>query len=156
MPDTFRRQLDEHYRAHANRLVKQYTSATKSQHDAEDIVHNAYVEACEYWHTIDNLKDWMGAKVSRCFKAQLRDKINRGGVTVSIEDIHEEPGEDMFTDDWIAVRDAIARMSEFPPGRKRILAMFFLEQMTQPDIAEAMGVTLKTVENTVGRFRQEL
>ena len=156
MSPAFRRMLDQHYRANFNTFVKRYTAATKNHHDAEDIVQNAYVEACEYWKSIDDLDSWMEGVLRRCFKNHLRDKITRGAVQVSMEEIHEEPSEDLFTDDWVVVRDAITKMGEEPPGRKRLLGMYFLERMTQPEIASAMGVTVKTVENTVRRFRQEL
>lgn len=154
--DAFRRSLDQHYRTNYQSNLRKYSSAAQNRHDAEDVINSAYLEACEYWNTINDLDSWMNTRLSNSFRAYLRDRINHG-MTVSVELVNpEEIAEEQFTDDWHAVKDAVDRLSDEPAYRKQILTMYFAERKTAKEISEVTKFSPRSIETLVLRFRKEL
>ena len=79
-------------------------------------------------------------------RARERVTLKRGGVRqrVTLDDVHlavdEEP------DALLALDDALHRLGAFEPRLARVVECRFFGGLTEPETAEALGITVRTVQ----------
>src|SRR5574341_450857 len=86
--------IEEHYRAYANILVKRLSNKMGSRYEAEDVVQETYVRACQYWQSYDKelkFNSWINGILGNCIKAKMNDIRHHGMVDDIIIDAEVQP-----------------------------------------------------------------
>src|SRR5690606_17538602 len=129
--------------------------------EAEDVVQEAF---CKLWHGKAEWHPERGAKFTTWFY-----RI----VTNQALDMAEKRHRQKFTlvDDTLASPDASQEaqlmdartrqgvqevMASLPERQRTALSLFYLEELSQKETADVMGITPKAVESLVGRAKQFL
>lgn len=126
---------------------------TESVSDAEDCVQSAFLSA---WQLLvdapepGNFKAYM----YRAVRNAALDMVRRSGRAVPLDEAEEVPEADVDTSErdarlWRAV-------DSLPPRCRRILLMAKRDDMTHAEIAEELGLSVKTVENQLAKAMSRL
>lgn len=150
-------QFEEYFRSLYKPLNLYALRFTEEIDDAEDIVQQAFVDAWEknsQGFTIGNLKAYMYQAVhNRClnYLSTRRYKAD----TQEIPDLPDTSEEEQIRQSERDARlwEAIDRL---PPERKKIFLMAKQEGLRYQDIAKALGISVKTVENQMGKALKTL
>lgn len=156
MPEPFRRLIDQHYRNNYTSTMGKTARLLNSHHDAEEAIQNTYLRACEYWYSIKDFDPWFYRSLANCCRDVIRDRMRHGAVLTPLEDVEHELGVEPMGEDYERLKDALGQIGDQPPHKKKILVAYFFNRQTQPEIAKELGVSIKTVEHTVARFRHTL
>lgn len=149
------------------RCLRIATRIMRNREDAEDQVHSAMLAAIERIHQFRHaaqFSSWLiQILVNECrmrFRERQRWNFfdpgnetewaaaagNRGRVSSSEKDLEE-------SDLWTRVRH---EMSLLPVVYREVLCMRYLEQLSIPEVADRLGVTVPTVKSRVFRAQLEL
>ncbi len=131
----------------------------RNKSDAEDVVHDAYVQAFRYLHALreGESRPWLLAIVrNACY-----DRLRRGQViSESAENIDgwetSTPTPESILSrkrDAEALHDAVQRL---PADLREVLILREWERMSYKDIAQVTGVPSGTVMSRLSRARQQL
>jgi len=138
-----------------NPLLRFATSLVKSKEQAEEIVSDVFIHIWEKRkriNSINNLKVYLFIAVkntalnylSRQNKS-LTDNIDLADV--ELKSIYFDPEQLMVTAEMIArIKDAIEQL---PPKCKLIFKLVKEEELKYKDVAEILGLSIKTVEHQV-------
>lgn len=136
---------------HSRRMFRAARSVLDSDADAEDAVSQAVLQA---WQSLDKLRDkdaarpWLVKIAVNCAYAQRRKQ----GRVVYLDDLPQEPAapEPPQTGGlWEAV-------CALPPDRRAAVTLFYYEDMTVEQIADALHVPRGTVKSRLSRARKQL
>ncbi len=134
---------------------------TRNQHDAEDVVQEAYLRAYRYFdsfHGSDG-KAWLLAVVrNTCLTWRRRE---RGSATVTFDEEIHGSGADAATAestlvDKVGLASVRGCLESLPPEFRGVLVMRELEEMAYRDIAEVTSLPIGTVMSRLSRARQRL
>jgi RNA polymerase sigma-70 factor (ECF subfamily) len=151
--------LAEAFDAHAGPMMAVAVSQLRDRRLAEEAVQQAFVQAWQAAASFDPrrpLGPWLRSIVRRTAIDVWRRERRHDARTlddVSPRDLPSvEPPSIGDTADVWAVRAAIDRL---PPAGREVVRLAHLEQLTQPEIAERLGVPLGTVKSrTHAAYRQ--
>lgn len=121
---------------------------------AEDLTHDAYLAMVAAWRAgrVERLAaGWLIVAVRRRFLNHLRDE---GRERRRIERVHAErstSSSDPPVDDDVAI--LLAGVS--PRGRLA-LVLRYVDEMSVPEVAAAMGIGVRAAESVLARARREL
>ena len=135
---------------------------TRNDHDAEDVVQEAYLRAHQYFggfHGTDG-KAWVLAIVrNSCYTWLQRNRPHEG--TIAFDEEHhsgtstaanpEAPV--LESEDRHVVRQAL---EELPPPLREVIVLRELERLSYKEIASVAGVPLGTVMSRLARARERL
>ncbi|MBQ1024062.1 SigE family RNA polymerase sigma factor [Micromonospora sp. C95] len=133
-------------------LVRTAYLLTGSRHAAEDLVQIALMQAMRRWRQVDEPMAYV-----RRIMVNERTKIWRrfgsreflAGVTGSWRS-QSEPGRDMADD--VVVRDEVlAALHDLPPRMRAVLVLRYWEDLTETQIADALGCSVGTVKSQSSR-----
>jgi RNA polymerase sigma factor (sigma-70 family) len=136
-----------------------YRAAGGDAHVAEDATQEAYVVMLKRW--LDNKKP-QGNLYCYVVGIAVRKVIDiyRSRDGEVLEEEHDcgnhEPGYDRVLDGMTvlaAVRNLLDRQ---PPRRRAVGALYFLEELDYPEIAETLGMSCSTARTHVQRLREAL
>jgi RNA polymerase sigma-70 factor (ECF subfamily) len=153
--------LDELFRRHYAALCLVAVRLTKDQADAEDIVQDFFLSIWKKRSVLPQI-DNVGAYLRRSVRNRslnfLRDqkRIPRGedDELINLATSAESTSQALETEE---LQLKIDRAIEMLPERCRLIFVLSrLEDMPQKEIAEALGISRKTVENQMGRAYQFL
>lgn len=142
------------FRAHYNTLANYAFSIVKNQHDAEDVVQEVFVRLWQYKPAAlesDNAKFYMLTATKNACISLLRKQAGKFMVepdTVHLSDTADEPVATSETDMTAVVNKALAAL---PPQCQAIFKMSRFGQLTYKQIADELGISVKTVENQMGK-----
>jgi RNA polymerase sigma-70 factor (ECF subfamily) len=122
---------------------------------AEDLTHDAYLAMVAAWRAgrVDRLATgWLIVAVRRRFLNHLRDEEREHR---RIERAHSErsgsPSEPDADDD-----DVATLLAGVGPRGRFALVLRYVDEMSVPEVAEAMGIGVRAAESVLARARREL
>ncbi len=143
---------------------------TRNDHDAEDVVQEAFVRALRYFDSLrqDDSRAWLLAIVrNTCFtwleKNRPADMVaieDEGLISADAESLgHAAPGES--NPEVIVLQSAQKKLvnqalEELPVAYREVLVMRELEDLSYKEIAQAAGVPIGTVMSRLARGRELL
>ena len=136
------------------RLADGYLRRERPGHTLQPtaLVHEAYLRLVDQTRV-----DWQGRTHFLAIGAQMmrrllieharrRQRLRRGGDRLRItlaDDVAPIPGQDL---DLVAVRDALERLTALDQRQARIVELRFFAGLTVAEVAQALGVSRRTVE----------
>jgi RNA polymerase sigma-70 factor (ECF subfamily) len=143
---------------------------TRNEHDAEDVVQDAFVRAFRFFEGMrgTNARPWLLRIVRNSCYTWLEK--NRPGEVVPLDDAgmvdseietigHSNPAES--NPEVILLQSANRKLvnqalEELPPGYREVVVMRELEDMSYKEIAEVAGIPIGTVMSRLARGRELL
>ncbi|HLY16788.1 MAG TPA: sigma-70 family RNA polymerase sigma factor [Bryobacteraceae bacterium] len=134
---------------------------TRNEHDAEDIVQEAYLRAFRYFDSFRGTdgKAWLLAVVrNTCLTWRSREY---GMAKIPFdEEVHHDSANLPTTGSQLATEGNLASlrdcMESLPAEFRGVLVMRELEELPYKDIAEVTGLPIGTVMSRLSRARQRL
>lgn len=127
---------------------------TGSQTDAEDLVQQGFLLACQ---RLDQLREpsravgWLMTIVRNCF---LKNKRRTRPTEVLVEE-PLGPDEEEFPQ-WVDPEQLQAALQQLPEDARVILLMYFFEDCSYKEIAESLEVPIGTVMSRLSRAKSRL
>ncbi len=146
--------IEAHYRANSERIVKTLSHMLGNFSQAQDVVQETYTRSCQYWYTykVDEFfSAWISRILSNCVKDMVAVERHHGmnlsldeaeEVVVTINGLNKKRIEQV-TDLINSQKDSV----------KRILKLFFFDQLTVREIAQLVPENPPNIRQIVHRFR---
>ena len=140
------------YRAYGPALVRKAERMLGHRDDAVDLVHGLFVDLIPRWDRTMDLPYLYRAVTNRCLNA-VRDRATRARLLERAAVVAAPIGRVRIDDEVVGV-GLIARLAERLDHRHlEVLVCRFVDDMTQDEIAEQLGVSRKTVGKRLDRIR---
>jgi len=114
---------------------------------AEEAVQESFAKVYERWGAIDR----PGAFLRKCVVNECRSRHRRAALALRKRHLIAEP--DIVNDRHADLADALARL---PQRRRTVVVLRHYVQMTNAEIAEAMGISEGAVKSSLHRGLQQL
>ena len=85
--------------------------------------------------------------------ARRRRAAKRGGGASPVRITNEQVGVDLSFDELLALDDALERLGELDARLRQVVECRFFGGLTEPETAQALGVTTRTVQRDWARAR---
>jgi len=85
--------------------------------------------------------------------ARRRRAAKRGGGASPVRITNEQVGVDLSFDELLALDDALDRLGALDPRLRQVVECRFFGGLTEPETAQALGVTTRTVQRDWARAR---
>lgn len=142
----------EAYARYGRALIRKAERILRSQEDARDIVHALFVDMLQKDENTLDLPYLYRAVTNRCL-AFLRDEKNRARLLAQHDDALRGP-ERTRCDDRLIGMDLLVKLAkELDEETAQVLAFRYLDDMTQEEIAEALGLSRKTIGKRLEQIR---
>lgn len=160
---TFSREKDPLEQLHKGKFrlyVADYTGRANGRANAEDVVQEAFFNACKGIKTFDpakgSLATWFEVVLRNTFFRWM-SKESKGGITLDINELELEDYR-VDLDRLVLYNDVKGHILDTTRGesesvKRRVLVGFFLEQKTARQVAEEVGVSLDSVKGCLKRYR---
>lgn len=134
--------FDDLYRSHFTRMVSLARLMTGSLAVAEEVVQDSFVQLYRSWASIEFPVTYLRIAVIHGCQSQGRRR--------ELERRHRPPEREPALVDTtaIAVRDAL---QELPPRQRAAVVLRYFEDLSERDIAEALGCRPGTVKSLLSR-----
>ena len=141
------------YRAYGPALVRKAERILRSREDAVDIVHALFVDLIPRWSRDVDLPYLYRAVTNRCLNL-LRDGKTRARL---LEREQPVPQARVRLEDQVVGTKLIAQLTErLDQGHLEVLVCRFVDDMTQEEIAEHLGLSRKTIGKRLDKIRAEV
>jgi RNA polymerase sigma-70 factor (ECF subfamily) len=141
------------YRELAPALVRKAERILRNRDDAVDTVHALFVDLIPKWTADMDLPYLYRAVTNRCLNA-LRDEATRARL-LAHQGAAAAPVARVRLDDEVVGLEVIAKLvGELDAGHLEVLVCRFVDDMTQDEIADHLGVSRKTVGKRLDRIRE--
>jgi RNA polymerase sigma factor (TIGR02999 family) len=116
------------------------------------LVHEAYLKLADRLHAREFGRAHLLAAASLAMRHVLVDRareratLKRGGVRASIDLDDPELSVDVEADALLQLDEAMDRLASVEPRLARVVECRFFGGLTEPETAEALGVTVRTVQ----------
>ena len=134
------------YRLHYRPMVRLAQALVDTSECAEEIVQDAFAKVYERWDRLSEPGGYARIAVVNGARSELRKREVRRRVGLRVR-----PAEAPAERDYLI--DALDRLS---PRQRTAIVLRFYEQMSEREIAEAMGVRPGTVKSLVSRGLADL
>ena len=150
---------DEVVRHYSPMVYRLALTKTKSTHDADDIFQEVFLKLVmreRPFETEEHRKAWLIRVTVNCcnshFIAPWRKNVS------SMEDVLLEqiPDEDESPELWGGGEDVYAKVLQLPEQMREVILLFYYEDMSVREIAEAIGTSEVNVKKRLSRARQRL
>jgi RNA polymerase sigma factor (sigma-70 family) len=134
------------------RAVRMVSRMGLSRQDAEDVVLDAMAVVYDRWarvHLLPYREGWMLKVTANRALRQLKKVNRRRNLGAGLPSVQEEE----ITTTRISVRDGIARL---PRRQREVIALRYLADMPEDQVAEVLGLTPGTVKQHTSRARDAL
>jgi RNA polymerase sigma-70 factor (ECF subfamily) len=143
------------YRAYGPALVRKAERVLRSREDAVDVVHTLFADLIPRWNKDVDLPYLYRAVTNRCLNV-LRDRGTRARL-LEREATSAAPIARVRLDDQIVgVRLIAALADRLDEGHMLVLVARFVDDMTQEEIADHLGLSRKTIGKRLDRIRDEV
>jgi len=131
-------------------LIRTAYALCVNQHDAEDLVQNALAKTSLKWARIHGDPEHYVRRVMyRDFVSAWRWRRTRPEVSFGDVPQRARPGaHDEQTVDRLTIRAALRAL---PPRQRAVIVLRYLEDMSEKDVAEALGCSPGTVASQASR-----
>jgi RNA polymerase sigma-70 factor, ECF subfamily len=145
--------LDGLFRAHYGRLVRALTVVSGSREAAADAVQEAFVKAHLKWRVVSHYDDPVGW-IRRVAINKLRDEHRSSGRKQKLVDrIGAEP-ERMIAEPELD--ELGAHLATLPRQQRLAIALFYIDQLSITEVAEALGISAGAVKFHLHQGRERL
>jgi RNA polymerase sigma-70 factor (ECF subfamily) len=135
--------------------VRKAERVLRSREDAVDVVHTLFVDLIPRWSKDVDLPYLYRAVTNRCLNV-LRDRGTRARLLEREQQVAAPVGRVRLDDEVVGV-GLIAKLADrLDQGHLEVLVARFVDDMTQEEIAEHLGVSRKTVGKRLDRIRDEV
>jgi RNA polymerase sigma-70 factor (ECF subfamily) len=135
---------------------------TRNDHDAEDLVQEAYLRAFKFFAGFqgDDARAWLLAVVRNVCYTWLKKQHNRGAITSFDEEVHSGQGE-TYNPERLALQHADRQLlrevlEELPVEYREVIVLRELESCSYKEIAVIADIPLGTVMSRLTRARKRL
>jgi RNA polymerase sigma-70 factor (ECF subfamily) len=143
----------EVYERYGRALIRKAQRILRSQEDARDIVHALFADMIQKRETQADLPYLYRAVTHRCL-AFLRDEKNRARLLARHDDALRGP-ERTREGDRVIDMDLLTKLiAELDDETAQVLAYRYLDDMTQEEVAEVMGLSRKTIGKRLDQIRE--
>ena len=128
----------------------------RSREDAVDVVHALFADLIPRWSRDVDLPYLYRAVTNRCLNL-LRDRGTRARLLEREQPGAAAPNVRVRLDDEVVGTQLIAQLTErLDQSHLEVLVCRFVDDMTQEEIAEHLGLSRKTVGKRLDRIRAEV
>jgi RNA polymerase sigma-70 factor (ECF subfamily) len=143
------------YRAYGPALVRKAQRLLRNREDAIDIVHALFVELIPKWHRDVDLAYLYKAVTNRCLNA-IRDRATRERLLAREGGAVAPVGRVRLEDEVMGVGLLAALGERLDHGHMEVLVARFVDDMTQEEIADHLGLSRKTIGKRLDRIRDQV
>lgn len=140
------------YRTYGPALVRKAERILRSREDAIDLVHALFVDLIPRWSTDVDLPYLYRAITNRCLNA-VRDRGTRARLLEREPAAAAPLGRVKLEDEVVGLRLLAALADRLDEGHVEVLVCRFVDDMTQDEIAEHLGLSRKTIGKRLDRIR---
>lgn len=148
--------LGELYRRHAAALLGSALKLCRDRGDAEDVLHDVFLEAWRRAATYDSSRGSVASWLSVRLKSRAIDFLvrRRRHATLSRQNdaVETSAAARALTTEGVAVRRVLARMK---PSTAKLLVAAYVEQWTGTELAAAAGIPAATVKSRLAAAREQ-
>jgi RNA polymerase sigma-70 factor (ECF subfamily) len=148
--------VDELFRRH-NRALNGLARRRVGWEDAEDVVQDAYLRLLELENAgrINDARGYLYRIAANLAIDLLRKRKTRATCLVEDAELERAAGGDPVLgasgEEAILLRHVQARLAQLPPACRETFLLSRLYGMTFPEIAERLGISLRTVNRHISR-----
>lgn len=147
--------------AHGRRLTRLAYALTRDAHVAEDLVQTTFLELHRAWDRLGGVED-VDAYARRVLVNRLRDLQRRRAWSerpghVPVEELRGEPADPVDATAAVDERDRlVALLGQLAPRARAVLALRYLDDRSDAQIADALGLRVASVRATASRALRHL
>lgn len=140
--------FDDFVRGSSTRLLRTAVLLTGDRAAAEDLVQEMYERVYVRWRRIHSAPEGYARKTLANLAAnRWRSKGRKPEVSLADHDQATPDGSESF-----AVRDhLLTALQELPPRQRAVIVLRYYEDLTEAQIADALGCSLGTVKSQASR-----
>ncbi|OQP46247.1 hypothetical protein A4H97_31280 [Niastella yeongjuensis] len=123
----------------------------KDKAQAEDAITDAYLAIIKWeeaFVSLNNIEAWLYKRVRWICLDILKKRATHG----NIEDLMEMPDDDNSVEERKTKAEfyhlALQAIENLPDRNKKLMKLYYLDEMSTRDIADELGMNVKTVHNT--------
>jgi RNA polymerase sigma-70 factor (ECF subfamily) len=124
----------------------------RSREDAVDVVHALFVDLIPRWDRDFDLPYLYRAVTNRCLNI-VRDRANRARLLEREQQAAAPVGRVRLEDHVVGVGLIAALADRLDTGHMEVLIARFVDDMTQEEIADHLGLSRKTIGKRLDRIR---
>jgi RNA polymerase sigma-70 factor (ECF subfamily) len=143
------------YRLYGPALVRKAERILRSRDDAADIVHALFADLLPRWSKDVDLPYLYRAVTNRCLNA-VRDRGTRARLLEREHTVAAPVGRVRLDDEIVGVGLIAALAERLDQGHLEVLVARFVDDMTQEEIADHLGLSRKTIGKRLDRIRDEV
>jgi RNA polymerase sigma-70 factor (sigma-E family) len=138
-------------------LVRLATLLVGDQATAEDVVQDVFVSVCRRWERLTEsglaVAYFRTAVVNACRSVHRRRSIARRFGLSHEAELWAEPGPSAESAALLAEdrRRVLRALAALPPRQREALVLRYYQRLTEPEIAQSMGISRGTVKSTLSR-----
>jgi RNA polymerase sigma-70 factor, ECF subfamily len=141
------------FRAHYGRLVRALTVVCGNRETAADAVQEAFVKAHLKWRVVSHYDDPVGW-IRRVAINKLRDEHRRLGRRDRL--VERLGGEPTLSLDEPQLDELGKQLAGLPRQQRIAVALFYVDQLTVAEIADALGISTGAVKFHLHQGRERL
>ena len=145
--------LNEAYRAYGPQLVRKAERMLRSREDAIDVVHALFTDLIPRWNSSVDLPYLYRAVTNRCCNL-LRDRGTRTRLLEREQAAAAPVGRVRMDDEVVGIALISALAEQLDEAHMQVLVARFVDDMTQDEIAEHLGLSRKTIGKRLDRIRE--
>jgi len=135
--------------------VRKAERILRSREDAVDVVHALFVDLIPRWSPDVDLPYLYRAITNRCLNV-VRDRGTRARLLAREQQSAAPIGRVQLEDEVVGVGLLAALTDRLDQGHLEVLVCRFVDDMTQEEIAEHLGLSRKTIGKRLDRIRDEV
>jgi RNA polymerase sigma-70 factor (ECF subfamily) len=140
------------YRAHGPALVRKAERMLRSREDAIDVVHALFTDLIPRWNKSVDLPYLYRAVTNRCCNV-LRDRGTRARLLEREQQTAAPVGRVRLDDQVVGVGLIAALAEQLDEAHMQVLVARFVDDMTQDEMSDHLGVSRKTIGKRLDRIR---
>jgi RNA polymerase sigma-70 factor (ECF subfamily) len=135
--------------------VRKAERMLRSREDAVDVVHGLFADLIPRWTNDVDLPYLYRAVTNRCLNV-VRDRSTRARLLEREQTAAAPVGRVRLDDQVVGVGLLAALADRLDEGHMEVLVARFVDDMTQEEIAEHLGLSRKTIQKRLDRIRDEV
>jgi RNA polymerase sigma-70 factor, ECF subfamily len=143
------------YRAFGPALVRKAERVLRNREDAVDVVHGLFADLIPRWTKDVDLPYLYRAVTNRCLN-MVRDRNTRARLLEREGTTAAPVGRVKLEDQVVGVGLIAALAEKLDESHMEVLVARFVDDMTQEEIADHLGLSRKTIGKRLDRIRDEV
>jgi RNA polymerase sigma-70 factor, ECF subfamily len=126
---------------------------------ADDLVQDTLVRAVakqHLWEPGSNLQGWLFTLMHHQNVNDVRRSILRGGISVGVEELHDNFASVNDTSASLQLRDLERAVAKLPIENRQVILLVGLEDLSYGETAEVLRIPVGTVRSRLSRGRAAL